>query len=179
VPGETDQAAEQPTGRLPELPDYRVYLRQVYRPSDWKEPCDAKDPTTAGEVFRGVGNQVSLWLVESQEAFRRVVVAANQHRPRLKRLDVLPVYSADLQEAGLQPRQTRDNTDCVFAIPLHYDVTISEGQATTLARVMIAAGRALIRCTNTKLKAVYKRAEEEGCFAAVPGSVKCDCQGNT
>ena len=156
----------------------RFFLRSVTRQNRWRVPAEAGDPQRAAAVFREEDGQMSLWLVRSDNEFRRAVLAMNEHRTlRTQFVDLLPIQCADLRSAGIRVRQTNGDTECTVARGLHFDAAINQESCIALAAELIAQKRKPFRCSEKELQACIEMSTADECLAIVPEVGICQACG--
>lgn len=118
----------------------------------------------------------SLYLVEDDTALRRVAVGLNSTREgTYERTLLLPILQRSLEKASLSPDKTPGDTECVFANEVHFDLALTSSDAEALWECLTDDGLAEVRFSKGKMKQAMRAATDEGCFAGLRDSVKCDC----
>lgn len=164
---------------LPSLADLRVtppvQIRMLNSLSDWGAASDALDRRAEHAADNGFlrrhTSPFSLFLVESDDDFRRILMAlnGNRHDPRDK-LDLVGFAPAELGNAGWTGVPTPGNTRCGLANARHFDWTATRDQLVALCRAVILTGREAVRISKKTMADVVTAATAESCQAA-PGII--------
>jgi len=156
-----------------------VFLRKLRRKNDWGDPATPLDERAADLVKTAwkcephPKSPFSVFLVETDEDFHRVVIGMNGHRPSpTAESDFIAMFPGDLEAVGVRAERCPGVTLCAYANALHHDIPAKDEQLFAICRLLIERDLAPIHLSKGKIRPLVVRATEEGCLA-VPNSSGC------
>ena len=154
------------------------FIRKLRRATDWEQAGDddaAKALAATNQVFgNSVEPEISIYLVKTDEDFRRVAIGMNANRDSLtESINFLAFSQDELTAAGIaKPAQTPGDLKCDYANALHFDKSATAAQLEQLCTNLMARRRAAARCTKGAMKDAERLTIAEQCKSA-PGVTTC------
>lgn len=155
-----------------------TFIRKLGRASHWGQPGDPVAQRIQGAVDQVFRNQVepemSVYLLNTDEDFRRVAIAMNANRDSLhETIAFITFQPSDLEAVGIPaPLQSIGDLKCDHANALHRDMMATDFQLGQLCTRLMNAGREAARCSGGMMKEAEKLALGENC-KSVPNVLQC------
>lgn len=151
-----------------------VYVRKLRRRSDWGDPTDDEPTQRVRDAFEKMfrlqaEQDISIYLVNTDEDLRRVALGMNAGRDSLKEaIPFVAFLPAEFESLDIRAMQTSGGLPCTHANRLHHDIVATDDQLIRLCEMAMKSGRVAGNCSRGEMKEVIDRATEEHCLTVRP-----------
>ena len=153
-----------------------LFLRKLRRKADWGDATtllELRLSEVTPLVFPPNSSPHSIFLVQTDEEFRQVILGLNSGRASLTSdLDFIVVLPRELESAGISARRTPGTTRCRPANSLHFDIVGTGDQLTDICRNLLVENRGIVHLTKGKIRGLVEKAREIGCLV-IEDSTSC------
>jgi hypothetical protein len=159
-----------------------VFLRKLRRRQDWGSD-QTPNAERAADLVKVMWkcephteSPFSVYLVNSDEDFQRVVIGMNGGRTSLTAdSDFVAILPSDLEAVGICAQPTRGETLCSLTNALHHDIPAEDDQLLAICLRLLQQGRQSIHLPKNRIRPLEERAIAEGCLV-VRESTGCKVQ---
>ncbi len=151
-----------------------VFLRKLRRRQDWgseETPIEERAADLVKVMWKcepHPESPFSVYVVNSDEDFQRVVIGMNGGRPSLTAdSDYIALLPADLAAAGVEAVRCPGVTLCRLANALHHDIPAKDHKLLALCLRLLRENRQLIHLPKKRIKPLEERARTEGCMVVL------------
>jgi hypothetical protein len=117
------------------------------------------------KLFRAQAEpDISVYLINTDDDLRRVVLGMNAGRDSLKEAVPLVAFlPTEFESVGIQVTQTPGNLPCDYANKLHHDLVATDTQLVQLCERAMRSGRVSGNCSKGSMNDIIERATREKC----------------
>lgn len=161
---------------------FPFYVRKLDKKSSWGHVSDMVDDRkqkVPNAIFGGDQLRFSLYRISSVDDLKRVTIALNAGRNRLKdQVDYVAFTDDELERSDIEViNDVPGETPCATANSLHVDVCAGNyASFETLCHNAIYAKRPAFRIKKGEVKVLIEELLSFGCCAVVVENEPSDCQ---
>lgn len=148
-----------------------LFLRKLRRRQDWgsdETPLEERAADLVKVMWKcepHPESPFSVYLVQTDEDFQRVVIGMNGGRSSLTSdSDFIALLPSDLEAVGVSAVRYEGATLCRLTNALHHDIPAKDDQLLAMCRRLLQQRRELIHVPKRRIKPLEERAIAEGCL---------------